>query len=256
MATSPVPAHAGTRRSVRPRLALWLGLAGLTFYVTLGAVMAATLDHPFTQPMDDAWRSLVGAATLEEASGPLPMFFQHFGELAGAVVYALVVPIVLFSIRRWRTGLFWLATMLFANGLVSQAGKHLVDRERPAADEAAGLVGPLFATDHGSFPSGHSVTMGAFVVAVAALLPAIYRRWWWIAGAVLAVGMIWQRTLINAHWLSDTIAGIVAGASAAALLWWAFAPLLDRDRGRAVRHRASRSEPRQGASEPAESTAS
>lgn len=229
-----------TATTTRPRLALRLGLAGLGLYVLLAAAMAATVDAPFSQGLDDAWRALVGAGSLDQVEGPLPMFFQHFGEGAGALVYAILVPIVLLATRRWRTTLFWLSAMVVANGVVSQVVKHLVDRERPAADEAAGLAGPLFAVDHGSFPSGHSVTMGAFVVAVAALLPVAYRRWWWGFGALLAAGMVWQRTLINAHWLTDALAGVLAGASAAALLWWAFAPLLAADRRRRAERRAER----------------
>ena len=48
------------------------------------------------------------------------------------------------------------------------------------------------------------------------------------------LGMMWQRTLINAHWLSDTIFGLVAGAAGALLMWWAFWPLLQKDHGRPV----------------------
>ncbi|MNJ04708.1 hypothetical protein D3C73_1655920 [compost metagenome] len=46
--------------------------------------------------------------------------------------------------------------------------------------------------------------------------------------------MVWQRTLINAHWLSDTLFGLVAGVAGALLVWWAFWPLLQRDYGRPV----------------------
>jgi len=218
----------------RPRLALWLGLTGLAAFLALAGAMLAADTAP-TQALDDAWRDVAGASTLDEVDGPVPMFFQHFGEAVGAIFIMLLWPIALFAVRRWRTALFWLASILGSATVASQLVKHTVDRERPAADEVAGLAGPLFHTDHGSFPSGHSVTMGAFVVAVAALLPALYRRWWWVAGVLLAAGMAWQRTLINAHWVTDTVAGLVAGASTVALLWWAFAPLLAKDRGRPLR---------------------
>ncbi|WP_062385619.1 phosphatase PAP2 family protein [Demequina iriomotensis] len=223
----------------RPRLALLLGAGGLGLFALVVAAMAATVPAAFSQGVDDAWRALVGASDVADVQGPLPMFFQHFGEGPGFLVHLVLVPVALLVVRRWRSALFWLAVMMGANILVSQVVKHLVDRERPAADEAAGLYGPLFHTDHGSFPSGHSVTMGAFVVAVAALLPLAYRRWWWGVAALLSVGMIWQRTLVNAHWLTDTVAGVLGGAAFAALVWWAFARLLDRDRGRPVRRRAA-----------------
>ncbi|WP_062520993.1 phosphatase PAP2 family protein [Demequina silvatica] len=224
-----------TPTTSRPRLALLLGLSGLALFALTTLAMRATLPEAFSQGIDDAWRALVGASTVDAVDGPLPMFFQNFGEGPGFLVHLILVPVALLVTRRWRSALFWIAAMMGANLVVSQAVKHLLDRERPALDKAAGLYGPLFHTDHGSFPSGHSVTMGAFVVAVAALVPVAVRRWWWAVGAVLAVGMIWQRTLINAHWFTDAVAGVLGGAAFAALMWWAFALLLDKDRGRPLR---------------------
>jgi undecaprenyl-diphosphatase len=97
-----------------------------------------------------------------------------------------------------------------------------VDRPRPAH--------PLVRVDHGSFPSGHSAGISLLVVVVGALLvPAARRRQWWIAGTVLTVAMMWSRTWLHAHWLSDTLAGAVAGAGAALVLWWLCTPLLARE---------------------------
>jgi undecaprenyl-diphosphatase len=56
-----------------------------------------------------------------------------------------------------------------------------------------------------------------------------------VGGALVVAGMIWQRTLINAHWFSDTVAGIVAGAAVTALIGWAYTPNLAEDIGKPVR---------------------
>lgn len=229
--------------STRPRLALWLGLGGLAAFAAIAVAMWATIDSPFSQPLDDWWRGLVGASSVDEVDGPLPMFFQYFGEGPGFLLWIIVIPIAFFAIRRWRTALFWLASMMGANMVVSQLVKNLLDRERPDEDVAAGLAGPLFSVDHGSFPSGHATTMGAFVIMVAALLPIAYRRWWWAVAALLSVGMIWQRTLINAHWMTDAFAGILGGAAWVALMWWAFAPWLAKDRGKPLLPRRKTTEP-------------
>ncbi|MFF2388825.1 phosphatase PAP2 family protein [Agromyces sp. NPDC058104] len=251
-APTSAPLGAGTgeasARPKRPRALLVVGLAGLALFVAFAIAVLQDVDAPFTQPFDEAWRVLVGLApgTGGEAWA-LPMFFQVLGELPGAVLTILLIPIWLFVVRRWRSALFFLAAEVGGTLLVSQLVKNLVDRPRPADDLAAGLYGPLFSVDHGSFPSGHAVSAGILLVAVAAILPAAKRRWWWIAGALIAVGMIWQRTLINAHWFSDAVVGVVGGASATLIIWWLFAKLLAKDYGRPLFRRSTVAPANEGA---------
>lgn len=237
--TAPVAGGPGASAARRPRRLLVTGLIGMALFVAFAVAVAANPASPFTQAIDDAWRSLVG---LEPGTGgeawALPMLFQHLGQIPGAVLTLLLIPIWLFVIRRWRSALFFLAAELVGNFGVSQLTKNLVDRPRPADDLANGLFGPLFEVDHGSFPSGHAVSTGILLVAVAALLPPAKRLVWWIIGALLVVGMIWQRTLINAHWLSDALFGIIGGASATLIIWWAFANLLQKDYGKPLFRRS------------------
>ncbi|MGW9630079.1 phosphatase PAP2 family protein [Agromyces sp. NPDC055520] len=217
----------------RPRWLIVTGLVGLVLFAAFGFAVAANPAAPFTQAMDDAWRGFVGLAPgTGGETWALPMFFQYLGEIPGAVLTILLIPIWLFVIRRWRSALFFLTAEIVGTFGVSQLTKNLVDRPRPAEDLVDGLYGPLFRVDHGSFPSGHAVSAGILVVAVAALLPAAKRLVWWIVGALIVVGMIWQRTLINAHWLSDAVFGIIGGASATLVIWWAFATLLQKDYGK------------------------
>lgn len=224
-------------RTGRSRGQLIVALAGLAVFTAFAFHVAQDPEHPFTQGLDDAWRRLVGSDHGPETA-PLPMFFQHLGEGLGALVLVIIIPVILFSLRRWRSALFFLAGFI-GSTFTSQLVKNLVDRPRPAADATDGLFGPLFQVDHGSLPSGHAVTAGFAIVGIAALVPAA-RRWiWWIVGALIAIGMIWQRTLINAHWFSDTVAGIVAGATVTALIWWAFAPLLAKDIRKPVRRQTA-----------------
>lgn len=227
-----MPANPSRTTPDRRRL-LTTGLALLLAFAVFAWLVSLNVTAPFVQGLDDAWRRLVGSGHGPETA-PLPMFYQHLGQGLGALLFIVVIPGLLFLARRWRSALFVLASMV-GSTLLAQVAKNLVDRPRPAADEANGLYGPLFQVDHGSLPSGHSVTMAFIVVAMAALLPPA-RRWiWWIAGVLLSAGMVWQRTLINAHWFSDTLAGLAAGAGATLILWWAFAPLLEKDRGKPLR---------------------
>ena len=233
----------------RPRWLLVTGLIGLTLFAAFGFSVAANPESPLTQGIDDAWRALAGLAPgTGGETWALPMLFQHLGQIPGAVLTLLLIPIWLFVIRRWRSALFFLAAELVGSFGVSQLTKNLVDRPRPADDLVNGLYGPLFEVDHGSFPSGHAVSTGILLVAVAALFPPAKRLVWWIIGALLVVGMIWQRTLINAHWLSDALFGVIGGASATLILWWAFATLLQKDYGKPLFRRSIEAPATEGAS--------
>jgi membrane-associated phospholipid phosphatase len=81
-----------------------------------------------------------------------------------------------------------------------------VNRERPARAR----VDP-FGT---SFPSGHAAYAGATTVALVLLVadgnpppPGL-----WTAAAAGTAGMAWSRTHLQAHWLSDVVAGALLGA--------------------------------------------
>ncbi|MGI9824606.1 phosphatase PAP2 family protein [Agromyces sp. Marseille-Q5079] len=238
VATSAQPGPAPQAASKRPRALLVIGLIGLALFVLFGVAVFQNVDAPLTQPLDDAWRRLVGASAVENVSWVVPMFFQYLGELPGFALTILLIPIWLFVIRRWRSALFWITAELVGNMVVSQVTKNLVDRPRPAEDLVNALFGPLFRVDHGSFPSGHAVSAGILIIAVAAVLPPAKRRVWWFIGALIGLGMIWQRTLINAHWFSDAVFGVLGGASATLIIWWAFSTLLAKDYGKPLFRRA------------------
>lgn len=222
----------------RPKAMLWTAIGLLAAFVVMAIAVGVNPAAPFTQGLDAAWRGMIGASPNDTLhTGPLAMFFQYLGEIPGAVLTVLVIPIALVIVGRWRSSLFFLSAVMLGSLVISQVTKNLVSRPRPAADEALGLFGPLFSVDHGSFPSGHAVTAGAVAFAVAALIPSsrrTLRRIWWVIAALIMIGMVWQRTLINAHWLSDAMFGLVAGVVGALLMWWAYWPLLRADYGRPV----------------------
>ena len=84
----------------------------------------------------------------------------------------------------------------------------------------------LVTPDFGSFPSGHS--SNAALVATA--LGIIFMRTWvWVAGAVYTVLMMLSRTYLGAHWISDTIGGMLVGAGVAVIVWAPFAEKLYRE---------------------------
>ncbi len=238
MATKHAKYVSAEAATPRPARMLWTALVLLVLFVIMAVAVAADPSAPFTQGFDNWWRGVIGQSPSDTLYlGPIAMFFQYLGEIPGAVLTILVIPIALLIVGRWRSSLFFLSALIFGPLVISQVTKNLVNRPRPALDEAAGLYGPLFMVDHGSFPSGHAVTAGAIAFAVAALIPSsrhTLRKIWWVLAALLMVGMMWQRTLINAHWLSDAFFGVLAGVVGALLMWWVFWPLLRADYGRPV----------------------
>uniref|UniRef100_A0AAU2UY61 Phosphatase PAP2 family protein n=1 Tax=Streptomyces sp. NBC_00003 TaxID=2903608 RepID=A0AAU2UY61_9ACTN len=190
-----------------------LGVVFLLVTVLLGAGVDADPRQPSFQGLDDRWLSWMGgphggfygvvAAALNWFGGPL------------GVVVPLALLMFLVARRRWASVGYLVVTYVVGSFLVVQVIKFLVDRPRPEH--------PLVRVDHGSFPSGHAAGAAMLVVMVGALLvPAARRRAYWVGGGLFTAAMMWSRTWLHAHWLSDTVAGAAAGAGTALLSWWLF----------------------------------
>jgi membrane-associated phospholipid phosphatase len=119
-----------------------------------------------------------------------------------------VVSVWLAFRRRWRALGAWVLTWVAAEVLLTVA-KAFFHRDRPPD--------PLVAVTGYSFPSGHAVAAAATAVAlVLVLMPSGPGRRKWEAIAVLfAFVMAFSRVYLDAHWLSDVVAGVVLGAAVA-----------------------------------------
>ncbi|MFJ7266926.1 phosphatase PAP2 family protein [Streptomyces sp. NPDC099050] len=202
-----------------PRGALLSGVALLLMALSVGLLLGGE-QPPFFQTLDDSWAQWMdggggGAAAdfvfvLDRLGGPLGMIFPL--ALSGGLC----------AFGRWRSGLFVFAAAVVANMLVVLPLKSLVDRPRPPH--------PLVLVNDGSYPSGQVFTAVTLVIAAGIVLfPPRARRWWWLFGALYVVAMMWSRTWLHAQWLSDVVAGALAGGGVCLLLHRAFAPLLDRE---------------------------
>lgn len=131
----------------------------------------------------------------------------------GSITTIIVLAVVLALVETIRTRSAWIVPFLIVvlggEEILSTTIKGLANRTRPPFDPAAvSGLGP-------SFPSGHSATAAAFWAAAALLLG---RRRGHAARSVLtalavglAVAVAESRVLLDLHWLSDVVAGLLLG---------------------------------------------
>jgi membrane-associated phospholipid phosphatase len=147
----------------------------------------------------------------------VPALLMNFlgAGIAGVIVIPVVILGSLLFLRRPWAALFFLLATLVSSGLV-QLLKSLFGRARPQD--------MIITSDFGSFPSGHVANAATMALALAIIFPWL---WVWIAGAVYTVAMMVSRTYLGAHWLTDTIGGLLLGVGVVVVLWAPFAAKLD-----------------------------
>jgi undecaprenyl-diphosphatase len=208
--------HPGLRRFLAPRLdpAAATGLAlTLAFVVTVaGGVVFGVLAYlERTNAHLNRLDQSVAAWGHDHASA-LSTHGLNIVTQLGATVTAILVCVVLAVIETVRTRSRWivpfLVVLMVGNEILFTTIKHLANRARPTLNPAAAGLGP-------SFPSGHSATAAALYAGAALLLS---RRHGHVVRAVLtgiavglAVAVASSRVLLDVHWLSDVIAGLVLG---------------------------------------------
>ena len=176
--------------------------------IVLGTIIAVRGNTP--SEADAEWMEEI----LEKRS-PLwdvPAFVMNFvgGGWFSFALPLLIVGVFLLLRRPWSALFLALASVLSA--VLVQVLKGLFDRPRPEWI--------LVHADPGSFPSGHSANAATLAV----VLGIILWRWWvWAAGAVWVATMMISRTYLGAHWITDTIGGLILGAAVAVVVWAPFA---------------------------------
>ncbi|CAH0169173.1 hypothetical protein SRABI128_00992 [Microbacterium sp. Bi128] len=144
-------------------------------------------------------------------ASPVGVIVAWVPAIVGGTIGMIVIGVatsVLFLVRRRP----WDALNVAASiALVVAIGAPLaavIARARPA-DSLAETVAT-------SFPSGHTAVATTIAVTLGLILR---RRWVWAAGAAWVVLMMWSRTYLHAHWLSDVVAGALEGVVVATLVW-------------------------------------
>ncbi|MGF2950268.1 phosphatase PAP2 family protein [Microbacterium alcoholitolerans] len=189
-----------TRRSL-----LITGGALLAVAVSLG-ILVVTLPAGATNAFDVFWND-----TMAQLRQPWMLSIAHvMNRVGGGWIAVVVVPLlivgVLVLMRQWRSAVFAASAFIVSAGL-TQLLKQIFGRARP--DDM------LVASDFGSYPSGHTSNAATIAVVLWLLFP---RVWVALIGALWVAVMALSRTILSVHWITDTVAGALVGASAALLV--------------------------------------
>lgn len=192
-----------------------LAVAGLGAYLHFG--------HAGPLPLDESWRDAV-RLNPRSAAFTVAAFLAEIGSSVGVAACGAVACALLLT-RRFGREAAAIATALILGVVLSETIKMLVARPRP--------MEALYPWDGYSYPSGHSMGAAALAVSLAYAVASVQRSgatfvsrstitWMWIAAVSWTAAMMWSRTALGVHWLSDTVAGAIIGIAAAVIaqrLW-------------------------------------
>lgn len=219
---NPEVAAAPPAKRISRRWPLISGLAALALAFLLGALVVLRAKTPYS--IDTEWMDelLEHRNTFWEVPA-LAMNYIGAGILGVFVIPILIIVVFLVLKRPWAA-LFYLIATVVSSGVV-QLLKHLFGRARPED--------MLVTSDFGSFPSGHVANAATMAAVFIILFPKL---WVWIAGAAYTIAMLLSRTYLGAHWLTDTIGGLLLGVGATVVVWAPLAAKLDGEKNLRARH--------------------
>ncbi|MEJ1154522.1 phosphatase PAP2 family protein [Microbacterium marmarense] len=207
----------------RRPIALVVGVAATVAFVILRFVVAFGDHEPLTV---DVWWHALMVTTYSNAGIVIAWIPAIVGGTVGMIcVGAVAVAAFLWRKRRWDAANVAIALVVVV--AIGAPMAAVIARMRPA-DSLAESVAT-------SFPSGHTAVATTFAITLALLL----RRWYiWALGTLWVVVMMWSRTYLYAHWLSDVVAGFLEGVAVATLVWCAVEAVRDRRASRKLYRRS------------------
>lgn len=210
----------GSRTGQLRAAAPW-AVVGIVLVVGLAIWLRFSVGGPFG--LDEWWH---GIATASRGTMPyaIAVFFAEIGGGVGAAACSAIAVALLVTMRRGRDAAA-VATAMALGVATSEVMKALVMRPRP--------WDRLYEASGSSFPSGHSLGAAALAVSLALVVAysqtrtPISAKWAWALACTWILLMMWSRTALHVHWLSDALAGAVLGTCVAILsrrFWFRNAP--------------------------------
>jgi undecaprenyl-diphosphatase len=208
--------HTPAGRFVRNRLdaevltglALTLAVAGTALAGTVIGILALTIRRSDALAGIDSAAARWAQTHGTETSHRILQEITNLASTPVVILIALVIGAIEWVRVPSRVIPAFLLAVTVGDSLVTNLMKDAVDRARPAIDPLAAGLGP-------SFPSGHSSTAAAFFAALALLAGRRRgdRQRAVLAGIAvgLAVAVACSRVLLDVHWLSDVVGGLVLG---------------------------------------------
>ncbi len=210
-----------------PAKLLRLSAVFLGLFLVLTVLVIADWTQGFDDRVADVMRDaemswLVSVAEVFHSIGRIPLVF---------VVVAAGFAVLTFA-KQLHAAFVWLGVVAVA-AVLSELTKALMGRSRP--------VDALVQEHSFSYPSGHSMVTAAaigmgFAIVASILWPQRKRLFLW-TGCVFAVLMVLSRIYLRAHWLTDTLGGLLFGTAivcASIAIWLHFR---SQDEGSAIRFR-------------------
>lgn len=144
-------------------------------------------------------------------------WFAQYGQAACTIFTALIIWRLdgRDTAHGWHPAIVLLAAV-FGTSIVCTLMKRLVGRVRPNREQAGRFLGPglRHANYRESFPSSHSACAFAMSSVLAHLYPPAAAVFWVLAFICAAL-----RYLMDAHWLSDVVAGVTLGLIGGGIVW-------------------------------------
>ncbi|MFJ4037269.1 phosphatase PAP2 family protein [Microbacterium sp. NPDC090007] len=205
-ATTDEPALLPDRPRVDHRrpVALVVGVVATVLFVALR--LTVDLDGGAPLALDRWWDDAMAAA-----ANPVAVIVAWVPAIVGGTIGMILIGVATTVVFLWAKRPWDALNVAASIAIVVLIGAPLaavIARARPLDSLAE-----IQAT---SFPSGHTAVATTIAVTLALILR---RRWIWGAGAVWVVLMMWSRTYLHAHWLSDVTAGLFEGVAVATIVW-------------------------------------